>query len=115
MCNGGMIKETRFLKYHTFINHIQLNTLPEITCPRRTTPADATPSSLKLRWVVDDVLSYTCAVGYDFRGNPSSTCLVTGRWSNDLPNCRSEQFIVFLSAYYYSIVTFVIRGKGTQI
>ncbi|XP_076821816.1 sushi, von Willebrand factor type A, EGF and pentraxin domain-containing protein 1-like isoform X2 [Clavelina lepadiformis] len=65
----------------------------EITCPRRTTPADATPSSLKLRWVVDDVLSYTCAVGYDFRGNPSSTCLVTGRWSNDLPNCRIRRCV----------------------
>ncbi|XP_076821867.1 sushi, von Willebrand factor type A, EGF and pentraxin domain-containing protein 1-like isoform X1 [Clavelina lepadiformis] len=93
MCNGGMIKETRFLKYHTFINHIQLNTFPEITCPRRTTPADARPSSSKSQWLVDDVLSYTCDVGYDFRGNPSSTCLVTGRWSNDLPNCRIRRCV----------------------
>ncbi|XP_076823257.1 uncharacterized protein LOC143469448 [Clavelina lepadiformis] len=60
----------------------------EITCPRRTTPAHARPSSLKSRWLVDDVLSYTCALGYDFRGNPSSTCLVSGSWSNTLPYCH---------------------------
>ncbi|XP_076821334.1 complement receptor type 1-like [Clavelina lepadiformis] len=65
----------------------------EITCPRRTTPADATPSSFKSRWLVDDVLSYTCDVGYDLRGNPSSTCLVTGRWSNTLPYCRIRRCV----------------------
>ncbi|CAK8674354.1 unnamed protein product [Clavelina lepadiformis] len=65
----------------------------EITCPRRTTPAEATPSSLKSRWLVDDVLSYTCDVGYDLRGNPSSTCLVIGRWSNALPNCRIRRCV----------------------
>ncbi|CAK8674344.1 unnamed protein product [Clavelina lepadiformis] len=65
----------------------------EITCPRRTTPADARPSSLKSRWVVDEVLSYTCDVGYDLRGNPSSTCLVSGGWSNDLPNCRIRRCV----------------------
>ncbi|XP_076821796.1 sushi, von Willebrand factor type A, EGF and pentraxin domain-containing protein 1-like isoform X2 [Clavelina lepadiformis] len=65
----------------------------EITCPRRTTPAHARPSSLKSRWLVDDVLSYTCTVGYDLRGNPSSTCLVSGSWSNDLPNCRIRRCV----------------------
>ncbi|XP_076822017.1 uncharacterized protein LOC143468587 [Clavelina lepadiformis] len=65
----------------------------EITCPHRTTPAHARPSSLKSRWVVDDVLSYTCNVGYDFRGNPSSTCLVSGSWSNTLPYCRIRRCV----------------------
>ncbi|XP_076821802.1 uncharacterized protein LOC143468462 isoform X2 [Clavelina lepadiformis] len=65
----------------------------EITCPRRTTPAHATPSSYKSRWVVDEVLNYTCDVGYELRGNPSSTCLVSGGWSNELPNCRIQRCV----------------------
>ncbi|XP_021351273.1 sushi, von Willebrand factor type A, EGF and pentraxin domain-containing protein 1-like [Mizuhopecten yessoensis] len=57
-----------------------------ITC---TVPAiwKGSPSSVKVQYVVDDIVSYNCDEGYVMVGNTDLVCTSDGSWNGTLPQC----------------------------
>ena len=60
--------------------------------------ADYDPTTLKT--LEDDVVTYTCDSNTVAEGNPTTTCLVSGKWSPINLYCRRELYKTFLLLKY---------------
>ncbi|XP_066265899.1 CUB and sushi domain-containing protein 3-like [Branchiostoma lanceolatum] len=59
-----------------------------ITCPQLTTPTNGEMAGYNN---VGDVKVFQCHTGHELQGAPNTTCLVTGEWSELVPNCTAVE------------------------
>ena len=91
--------------FFTAVSNSEYNFIAADCGPPPSIPyADYDPTTL--RTLEDDVVTYTCDSNTVAEGNPTTTCLVSGKWSSINLYCRREfyQSFAFLLFYYLNMI-----------
>ena len=66
-------------------------------------------------YIYNNVVTYTCDIGYEMLGSANITCQASGFWSNIKPICTSKlhaDFLKSISGFYWIIAIFLSRQNA---